>query len=188
MGLSNDLRANLGKIRPGEDIFQWHVQRLLLQMADNDVDELTRRGVPIFEATKHHFVGKFLDVGCYSGWLFHKIERSKMRDVVDYHGIDPWEEAIQAAKYVFQADEHRFSVANGFDLDQSYDTIWTSQVNFKDFEKIIDILFRHTKRACIFSSHAAFLPEAQKFTEAHGGTLEIIPDLPHTTVVYKPEK
>lgn len=77
------------------------------------------RAVPLILEYKP--TGTILDVGCYSGWLYHYLGKPK-----GYVGIDIWPEAIEVAKEF--APEADFRNVNLMDMEGEFDTVWCIQI------------------------------------------------------------
>lgn len=82
-------------------------------------DSMTERVVPLIDEYKP--TGKILDVGCYTGWLYHYLGKPE-----GYVGIDIWKEAIEVAKEF--APEADFRHCNLMDMVGEFDTVWCIQI------------------------------------------------------------
>ena len=65
--------------------------------------------------------GRVLDVGCYTGFLYHYLGKP-----AGYTGVDTWQEAIDVAREF--APEADFRVLDGLEVKETYDVIWSSQI------------------------------------------------------------
>jgi SAM-dependent methyltransferase len=82
-------------------------------------DPMVHRAVPLILEYKP--TGKILDVGCYTGWLYHYLRKPE-----GYVGVDIWKEAIEVAKeFAPQAD---FRHCNLMDMEGEFDTVWCIQI------------------------------------------------------------
>ena len=83
------------------------------------IDPMVRRALPIVHDYKP--TGRILDVGCYTGWLYHYLGKPE-----GYVGIDIWKEAIEVAKEF--SPEADFRECNLLDMEGDFDTVWCVQI------------------------------------------------------------
>lgn len=121
--LSNEIVKALKGIQPpsGEEAKKNLRIRMSAQLADIESDPMTKRLLPALEHCKARLKGSVLDVGCYTGLLYHYLGKPE-----GYTGIDVWPEAINVAKEF--APEADFRVADAFEFDGRYDVLWCSQI------------------------------------------------------------
>jgi SAM-dependent methyltransferase len=150
--LSQRLKDILAEPHSGPDV-QWQIAlRTLLQMTRPEDDALTSRVNDLFMAHKDEIREDVLDCGCYGGWLYGRL-RAEHATPLNYHGIDLWEDAIRAARFMFPGA--RFEVGDLMNLSQSYDVIWCTQIIWRttdEAEKTLDHLKRWTRKLLIFES------------------------------------
>ena len=93
--------------------------RMRYQLAGED--RMVERIRENIERFKRIFSGTVLDVGCYTGYLYHALGKPD-----GYTGLDNWPEAIKVAKEF--APEANFICADvTTDELGSYDYVWCSQ-------------------------------------------------------------
>lgn len=120
--LDQDIRRYLKKTPHGEDAKRFLRIRAQAQFVDSEVfDPMTSRIEPTIERHRPHLKGSILDVGCYTGHLYHFLGKPR-----GYVGIDTWTEAIEVAKEF--APEADFRVCDLFKMEGRFDIIWSSQV------------------------------------------------------------
>lgn len=102
------------------DQLYYMIERTKLQVEDPYCDVLTSRVMPLIDLIRPRLKGTFLDVGCYGGWVYPKV-----KDLVEYHGIDNWPVAINAAKQLF--GDH-FELADVREYDKKHDIVFASQL------------------------------------------------------------
>ena len=95
--------------------------RTEIQLADSYNDPLTKRLVPVIDKYKDRLKGRLLDVGCYTGFLYHHLGKPE-----GYSGIDIWPEVVEVAKEFYP--EADFRVQNLMDVNESFDVVWSSQI------------------------------------------------------------
>ena len=117
-----DLAALLKKKPTGEEAIGWLKMRLQVQITDPLEDKLSRELIKPLHKIIPTLSGTFLDVGCLTGWVYHYV-----KDVVDYHGIDIYKEAIAAAQAEFPPE--RFSVEDLRSCKRKADIVWGSQLH-----------------------------------------------------------
>ena len=117
-----------------DEAIGWIELRTKLQIQDPSGDKLTR---DIIKVVNNIDVGEdktILDVGCYGGWLYHFIGHK-----LDYHGIDNWPQAIQAAHLMFPPE--RFTLEKLQDSKRTADIVWATQLHPEtDVASILDKL------------------------------------------------
>lgn len=96
-------------------------RRMEFQLEDPKLDPMTCRLLPVLKEFQPQLIGKILDVGCYTGFLYHHLGKPE-----NYTGIDIWGDAIQVAKEF--APEANFRVADGLAFEGSFDVLWCSQI------------------------------------------------------------
>lgn len=181
------LKHKLGEQYESPEIVHWHVERCLLQVLSPMADELTRTIWPVFENHKDEFSGTFLDVGCYGGWMLGTLLKHDID--VQYHGIDIWESAIEAARLVY-GGSGSFEVQDGRTLGEDYDTVWCSQLHKRqasEFEIMIERLLHHTKKIAVLSSASLPRDFIKRYADKNNGTWEEYNSPPHWVMVYRVE-
>jgi len=99
--------------------------RTALQLCCPDDDQLTYQVRGILEKHLHELKdGTLLDVGCYGGWLYRHVKNQ-----VEYHGIDIWEDAVKAGQMMF--GDSLFEVADFMKYQKKHDIVWCSQILFR---------------------------------------------------------
>lgn len=109
------------------DQLYYMLERTKLQVADPYCDPLTSRVMPLIERIRPRLSGTFLDVGCYGGWVYPKV-----KDLVEYHGIDNWKVAVDAATQLF--GDH-FELVDVKDYTKKHDIVFASQLGPETPEK-----------------------------------------------------
>lgn len=129
------LKVNKIKARKtsSEQQKEWLRIRTRIQIHNPKGDPMTQRIFEQFTCKKDSLKGRIIDLGCYTGALYHWLDRP-----VDYTGIDIWKEAIEVAKEF--APEGNFVHQNLMDVEGHYDVVWCSQLvlkkNTPEIEKI----------------------------------------------------
>ena len=116
---------------PKEKIKEMLRVRMGFQIRNPMSDPMTSKIIKTVEDNRQHLVGKILDVGCYTGALYHWLGKPP-----GYVGLDKWQEAIDVAKEF--APEATFICSDVMDIDGSYDVVWCSQLLFPKGAKEID--------------------------------------------------
>lgn len=119
--LSADVVTALKKIPNGKKGRKLLRMRMLQQLEDPEGDPLTKRLLPPIEFCRAGLKGRILDVGCYTGFLYHYLGKPE-----GYTGIDIWPEAIEIAKEF--APEADFRLEDGFKVEGYWDVLWCSQI------------------------------------------------------------
>lgn len=97
-------------------------ERLELQITDPQADKLARAVFQGLMDVLPTLSGTFLDVGCYTGWVYHFV-----KDKVDYHGIDNYKAALAVARERFPAE--RFSQEDLKESKRTADIVWATQLH-----------------------------------------------------------
>lgn len=119
---SNYLRRELKKKGDYATQLPLMIERTKIQISEPHEDILSARIHPLLEVIRPMLSGTFLDVGCYGGWVYHYV-----KDVVDYHGIDSWKTAVDAARQ-FYGEEDRFELVDVRDYTKKHDIVFCAQV------------------------------------------------------------
>lgn len=106
----------------GEHVVGWIKERTRIQIETPHEDDLSNVIYPRLKKILPTLAGSFLDVGCYGGWLYHFV-----KERVDYHGIDIWLEAVQAAQDLFPPE--RFSLEDLRTTNRRADIVWGMQLH-----------------------------------------------------------
>lgn len=96
-------------------------ERMAIQIRKPEDDPLSKKLVDCVERFKDDLKGRILDVGCYTGILYHQL-----KEPAGYTGIDKWPEAIKVAKEYFPKAD--FRIADGMEFQGRYDVLWCSQI------------------------------------------------------------
>jgi SAM-dependent methyltransferase len=116
-----------------------------MELALAGEDPMTNRMLSEAESLRGHLVGSILDVGCYTGFLYHWLGKPK-----GYVGVDVWSEAIDVAHEF--APEADFRVQDAAKMTESFDVIWCSQVLWErsiGIRKAVEILRKLTKKLIV---------------------------------------
>ncbi len=159
--------------RPGGDYAKQlaaMIARTRGQVAHPQSDRLSSNIMPVFGALKPQLSGSFLDVGCYGGYLY-----PFLNDVVDYHGIDLWNVAIDAASQLWGAE--RFECVDAFQYQKQHDVIFSGQFGppFKGERRLVGHL-KPLARKMLIMTGLYFKPDEDA---------EIIPGMPLRTAVWR---
>lgn len=124
------------------EFIKLRVQRMI---EDPQNDKLSRALWNTLESVLPTLSGTFLDVGCYGGWIYHYV-----KDAVEYHGIDNWPVAIEAAKDLF--GDH-FSVEELRETTRRADTVWATQLHPENkIDEILPFLAKMANKQVIFTA------------------------------------
>jgi SAM-dependent methyltransferase len=158
----------LGRKGTQADQLYYMLERTKLQVADPYCDALTSRVMPLIDLIRPRLSGTFLDVGCYGGWVYPKV-----RDLVEYHGIDNWPVAIDAAKQLF--GDH-FELADVREYDKKHDIVFASQLGPEtpEDDQIIEKLKSLANRMLVVTG---------LYVTPSAGA-EVIPGMAHPTVIW----
>ena len=127
------IRKQLKQKTTGGDTPAWIGMRTVLDCSSL-INGMGGRTAPILKYIEPELKGTFLDVGCYGGWLYPKV-----RDRVEYTGIDNWPDAIESAKTLFG---DRFHCCDLRDYRTQHDIVWATQLHP---EVDIPIVFDHLR-------------------------------------------
>lgn len=113
--------------------------------ADPYSDRLSARTMPVIEKVKPLLSGSFLDVGSFVGWVYPQV-----RDLVEYKGIDNWEDAVKVAKSLHG---ERFACVDLRDYKTQHDIVFCSQLGPETEENDVQgHLFSLARKMLIVSS------------------------------------
>jgi SAM-dependent methyltransferase len=115
----SDVIQLLKNVPAGEEARRALRKRMSCGLDHYSYDPMVARVVPLIDEYKP--TGKILDVGCYTGWLYHYLGKPE-----GYVGIDLWKEAIDVAKEF--APEADFRHLNLMDMEGEFDTVWCIQI------------------------------------------------------------
>jgi SAM-dependent methyltransferase len=122
MGDIESVITDLKKRPSGEEAKNLLRIRMKAALERLEADKMTHRMIHAATYCNDQLFGKsVLDVGCYTGYLYHWLGKPK-----NYTGIDTWPEAIEVAKEF--APEGDFRVADVRMFEGKYDVVWASQV------------------------------------------------------------
>lgn len=168
--LDRDIIVALKKVGTGPTTRKQLRIRMQAEMEDPDSDPMTARLIPALELCRPDLVGKILDVGCYTGFLYHYLGKPK-----NYTGVDVWSDAIEVAKEFFP--EADFRALDAFTLEGKWDVLWCSQIIWHGFEggpvKAIESL-KHLAKKCLFVLVDADIREPFPYKYERAGQLRIV--------------
>ena len=96
-------------------------ERMKIQLEDLKLDPMTARIEQVLQVYSNRLQGNILDVGCYTGFLYHYLGKPN-----GYTGIDIWPDAIDVAREF--APEADFRVADALKFSGWFDSLWCSQI------------------------------------------------------------
>lgn len=135
------LEQFLKKVQHGPEALKALRYRTGVHWLNPSLDRLSSRMLPAYdklcEIVRRPF--NILDVGCMCGFLCHYMKR-KLGNSFRYVGIDSWEEALEVAEE-FQPGIEVYKLNIMTDdlpiVEDRWDYVWCSNINFKDPEDII---------------------------------------------------
>ena len=119
MRVDRELIRFLKTLPSGQEAVEAIRKRTILQLENPNNDPMVERIFGRINEVK----GQVLDIGCYSGWLYHYLGKPK-----GYIGIDIWPEMIQVAKEFFP--EGDFRCMHAMDWKDPVEFVWCSQLSF----------------------------------------------------------
>jgi SAM-dependent methyltransferase len=146
--LNQEVYLRLKHHKTGEEALQNLRTRMWVQVKNPNGDPMTEKTWYWFQKYKDQLRGRILDVGCYTGCLYHWLGKPD-----GYTGIDNWPEAIQVAKEFAPGVDFRVADLNSFETEP-YDVVWSSQLilnpqeieKIKSFGKKAIVIVRHENR------------------------------------------
>jgi len=107
-------------------------------------DKMTLQIWPTVQKFLPELKGDVLDVGCYGGWLYPYV-----RGQAEYHGIDVWDDAIEAATCLFGP---YFEVKSVFNYSKQHEVVWCTQITTLDVNETWKKLCSLAKRLVVYAS------------------------------------
>lgn len=169
LGRPHNVKSDNG-IRSYESQFGAMMIRGKIQANDPAADRLSEHAWPQLQWVIEQFRRPtFLDVGCYSGWVYPQV-----KDLFDYHGIDIWDSAIDAAKLLWDAPE-RFERIDVRDYNTQHDIVFVSAICPETREDDVFDKLKSLAKQCLLISGTP--PAAEGWEQLY--------DMPRTTYIWR---